>query len=97
MGALQPEHFPRSHSHETTGMFSYQGSWWPHFGQRERGRTMLSPSGTRAMTTFRKLPTARLRSASQMVMSVSRRADGSGSRPRSRRQMHGRRWRGRRA
>ncbi len=42
-------------------MFSYQGSACPQWGHRERGRTMLSSLGTRAMTTLRKLPSTRPR------------------------------------
>lgn len=37
-------------------MLSYQLSWWLHVGQREGGCTTESPSGTRWMTTLRKLP-----------------------------------------
>ncbi len=38
-------------------MLSYQEMGVPQPGQRDRGRTTDSPAGTRAMTTFRKLPT----------------------------------------
>ena len=72
MGVLQLEHLPRSSSHEITGTFSYQGSWWPHFGHFERGRTTLSSLGRRAMTTLRKLPTESPMAAIQMVMSASK-------------------------
>ncbi len=47
---------PRRTSHESTGMLSYQAIAARHSGHRERGRTIDSPAGTRAMTTFRKLP-----------------------------------------
>ena len=38
-------------------MLSYQAMADLQFGQRLPGETMLSPFGTRAMTTLRKLPT----------------------------------------
>ena len=38
-------------------MLSYQAIALPQAMQRLRGDTMLCPAGTRAMTTFRKLPT----------------------------------------
>ncbi len=38
-------------------MLSHPEIWVLHTAQRERGETTDSPSGTRWMTTFRKLPT----------------------------------------
>ena len=40
-------------------MFSYQASSWPQFMQAEPGLTIDRFRGTRAATTFRKLPIAR--------------------------------------
>ena len=40
-------------------MLSYQTSSWPHVMQAEAGLTIDRRSGTRATTTFRKLPIAR--------------------------------------
>jgi hypothetical protein len=74
---LHPLHLPRSASHENTGMFSYQGNAWPHRGHFERGRTMLSPAGTRAITTLRKLPMQSPVRPSQTIWSHSRKLTGS--------------------
>ena len=38
MRVLQAEHLPPSRNQPSSGMFSCQTSWWPHCGQRERGR-----------------------------------------------------------
>src|SRR4051812_19631721 len=48
---------PPSRSQETTGMLSRGAIGAPQRGQRLPGRTTDWPSGTRAMTTLRKLPT----------------------------------------
>ena len=50
---------PRSASYETTGTFSYHASSCPQLMQAEPGATIERLSGTRAATTFRKLPIAR--------------------------------------
>jgi hypothetical protein len=39
----------------------------PHFGQRDRGVTMLSPAGTRWITTFRNDPTTKPRTAQTTI------------------------------
>ena len=57
IGALQWRHLARSASQLTSGMLSYQAMPRPHLGQWLPGKTMLSPRGSRHMTTFRKLPT----------------------------------------
>src|SRR5674476_277359 len=56
MGVLHPLHRARSATQLTSGMFSYQGISWPHFGQRERGFTTDCPAGHRLTQTFRKEP-----------------------------------------
>src|SRR5688572_2596268 len=56
MGVLQLRHLPRRMNHDATGMLSKPLICFSHFGHRERGRTTLMPLGTRAMTTFKKLP-----------------------------------------
>src|SRR5262245_15104736 len=50
---------PLSATNETIGMLSYQASGVAQPGQAERGAHTLRPSGTRAITTFRKLPRTR--------------------------------------
>ena len=57
MGAPQFLQRPRSASHVTSGMFRYHGMEYLQCGQCERGVTMLMPSGSRWMHTFKKLPT----------------------------------------
>src|SRR5512142_2726047 len=59
----------RSAIQETTGRLSYQAMGAPQRGQRERGRTMDSPRGRRAMTTFAKLPSAAPRTGTQATTS----------------------------
>ena len=49
---------PRSTSHESTGTLSYHASSVPQLMQAEAGRTTERRKGTRAATTFRKLPSA---------------------------------------
>src|SRR5918911_4680785 len=50
---------PRSHRYEATGMLSRAASGVPHDMHAEAGRTIDRRIGTRAATTFRKLPRAR--------------------------------------
>src|SRR6266545_748268 len=50
---------PRSSTYETSGMLSYQRVCCPQDMQADGGRTIERRSGTRAATTFRKLPSAR--------------------------------------
>jgi len=57
IGSLQARHFPRSHSHPSTGTLSYGLIGVEHRGQRDPGETMEMSSGIRVMQTFRKLPT----------------------------------------
>src|SRR5437588_3359300 len=59
MRALQARQRPRSHRYERTGTLSRAASRVPHDMQAEAGRTIERRSGTRAATTFRKLPRAR--------------------------------------
>src|SRR5919197_1213643 len=59
MRAPQARQRPRSHRYETTGLLSRAASDFPHDMQAEAGRTIERRSGTRAATTFRKLPRAR--------------------------------------
>src|SRR5438128_329138 len=59
MCAPQARQRPRSHRYETTGMLSRAASGVAHDMQAEAGRTTERRSGTRAATTFRKLPSAR--------------------------------------
>ena len=47
---------PRSETNDSRGTLSCQAIAAPHPGQAEPGRTRLRPSGSRAITTFRKLP-----------------------------------------
>src|SRR5207249_10405138 len=49
---------PRNTKYDTSGMLSRARISWPHDMQAEGGRTMERRSGTRAATTFRKLPSA---------------------------------------
>src|SRR5262245_44021109 len=49
---------PRKASHETSGTLSYQRSSCPHAMHAEGGCTIERFNGTRAATTFRKLPSA---------------------------------------
>jgi len=58
IGAPHPRHRPRSRSHETIGMLSYQRSPMPHLGQCDGGRTTDSFGSVphRRMHTLRKLP-----------------------------------------
>ena len=51
-------HLPRRASQEKTGTFSCQASSWPQLMQAEPGLTIERLRGTRAATTFRKLPIA---------------------------------------
>src|SRR5260370_41790913 len=57
MGSPHFRHFARKRNQETRGMLSYQAMGFLQRGQRLPGETMLSPFGTRAITTLRKLPT----------------------------------------
>src|SRR5207249_5192502 len=50
--------WPRNTKYDTSGMLSRARISWPHDMQAEGGRTMERRSGTRAATTFRKLPSA---------------------------------------
>ena len=52
-------------------MFSYHGSGCPQRGQRERGLTMLMSFGTLAITTLRKLPTIKPRTARPAANNIS--------------------------
>src|SRR3990172_10312802 len=54
--ALQEWHRPRSASHETAGILSTLRSGLPHVGQRDRGRRIDSPAGTRWIATVRNEP-----------------------------------------
>src|SRR5262249_51964353 len=49
---------PRRTSHETSGTLSYQRISCPHDMHADGGRTIERFNGTRAATTFRKLPSA---------------------------------------
>ncbi len=70
MGSPQWRHRPRSHSQLSTGTLSYQAISALQAGQRDRGRTTLSPAGRRAMHTFRKDPTAAPRTAAYATKSA---------------------------
>src|SRR5919199_4889312 len=59
MGAPQARQRPRSNRYETTGMLSRAATRVPQDMQADAGRTIDRRSGTRAATTFRKLPSAR--------------------------------------
>src|SRR5947199_6690654 len=63
MGTPQQRARPRRSSQDTTGTLSRAAMGAPHRGHRLRGRTTDSPAGTRAITTLRKLPTSRPRTA----------------------------------
>src|SRR3990172_266107 len=56
IGALQAWHRPRSASHEITGMLSTPRSGGANAGQRDRGRRIASPAGTRWIATVRNDP-----------------------------------------
>src|SRR5471030_968123 len=56
MGSAQSRHLPRRMSQERIGTLSYQRIARLQRGQRLPGETTLSPLGTLAMTTFKKLP-----------------------------------------
>ena len=58
IGSPHPRQRPRSTSHETIGMLSYQRSPCPHLGQRDGGRTTdcFGSAPHRRMQTLRKLP-----------------------------------------
>src|SRR5262245_53922426 len=58
IGLPQVRHRPRSASHESTGMLSYQTTMVPHLGQRERGVTTDSCRGNRYTHTLSKLPSS---------------------------------------
>jgi hypothetical protein len=62
--------------HESSGMLSYQAISLSQRGQRDRGETTEMPSGTRAMTTLRKLPTLAPKRTDQ---SAAVQASGPGS------------------
>jgi hypothetical protein len=49
-------HFALSASQLTSGIFSYHGMSFPHFGQWEGGEIMDSSRGMRQMQTLKKLP-----------------------------------------
>src|SRR3954452_23790676 len=55
----QWRHRPRSTAYETSGMLSYHAMLVSQLGHAEPGETIERFSGSRAATTFRKLPTAR--------------------------------------
>src|SRR5215831_19621891 len=57
MGSSQQRQRPRNASQLTIGTFSNHASWLPHFGQRDRGRTIDRSFGQRTMHTFRNDPT----------------------------------------
>src|SRR5918911_3274482 len=59
MRAPQARQRPRSNRYETTGMLSRAATRVPQDMQAEAGRTIDRRMGTRAATTFRKLPRAR--------------------------------------
>src|SRR5919201_6684382 len=59
MRAPQARQRPRRHRYETTGTLSRTASVVPQDMQAEAGRTIERRRGTRAATTFRKLPRAR--------------------------------------
>src|SRR5262249_43285115 len=56
MGAAHVRHRPRSSANESRGMLSYHVIGAPQPGHAERGAHRLRRSGSRAMTTLRKLP-----------------------------------------
>src|SRR5262245_50224247 len=56
MGARQARHRARRSKYDSTGRLSYQAIGVLQCGQRERGRTIDSPWGSRATTTLRKEP-----------------------------------------
>ena len=47
---------PRNATQLRMGTFSNQASWFPHCGQRERGRNTERSAGQRTMQTFRNEP-----------------------------------------
>src|ERR1039457_3119224 len=57
MAAPQFLQRPRNANHVTSGTFKYHGMEYLQCGQCDGGVTMLMPSGSRWMQTFRKLPT----------------------------------------
>src|SRR5438034_6665848 len=59
MPTPQERQRPRSTAYESSGTLSYQASSVLQLMQAERGRTTERRSGTRAATTFTKLPSAR--------------------------------------
>src|SRR5215831_12543994 len=59
MRTPQERQRPRSTAYESNGTLSYQASSFPQLMQAERGWTTERRSGTRAATTFTKLPSAR--------------------------------------
>src|SRR6266480_7830899 len=70
---------PRSQSHESTGTLSRHASSVPQLMQADAGRTTERRSGTRAATTFKKLPSAsagqnanRPRARSTLLLSARR-------------------------
>src|SRR4051794_36381104 len=58
MVVLQLRQRPRSTSHDTSGMLSYHASSLAQLMQADGGLTIERFRGTRAATTFRKLPSA---------------------------------------
>jgi hypothetical protein len=82
MGAAQARQRPRRTRNERIGMLSYQVMAAPHPGHAEAGLHTLRRSGTRAMTTFRKLPIRRPAMMKARIMSVlvsnPKRARGAG-------------------
>src|SRR5215210_6426107 len=58
MLALQCRHRPRKSRYESTGMLSRQAIGVPHSMHADAGETIDARRGTRAATTFRKLPSA---------------------------------------
>jgi len=61
------------------GMLSYQAIGRLHCGQRERGRTMDSPAGRRAMTTFKNEPMSAPKTPAYVSTSSLGRAAMSGA------------------
>src|SRR5919198_428449 len=90
MRAPQARQRPRNHRYETRGMLSRAASGFAQDMHAEAGRTIERRNGTRAATTFRKLPRARpgkkatRASAIALPRELLRRGGGGGDLPASR-------------
>src|SRR6185295_1088247 len=68
---------PRKAAKETSGTLSCQAIALPQPGHAEPGRHTLRPSGTRAMTTFRKLPINRPATTNAATIMISAAPSGN--------------------